>query len=190
MHKNEKGRVSEDHMEYRNAEDYMRGWRDEKDCRIPPAAGNAGREPVVIRTYVEPIRKRQAEPVWDKTAEKAVREAAPAAEEEDATVLLDRQDWVRGYLRRASTGEEIRINENPFLIGKAEDCSYCIRDNATVSRRHARIRKEGNRFLIEDLSSANGTYVDGEPVHSEVQLVSGSELRISGEIFYFRLEIK
>jgi ABC-type multidrug transport system ATPase subunit len=47
----------------------------------------------------------------------------------------------------------------PIIIGRAPDCSFII-DNPAVSAHHARITREQGGVLLEDLDSANGTFVD------------------------------
>lgn len=49
------------------------------------------------------------------------------------------------------------------LLGRALDCQVHIRD-LTVSRRHARITRVDDRYLVEDLGSGNGTFVNEQPV--------------------------
>ncbi|MGE5696705.1 MAG: glycogen accumulation regulator GarA, partial [Candidatus Sericytochromatia bacterium] len=51
-------------------------------------------------------------------------------------------------------------------------------DDITVSRRHAEFRSEnGELFLVVDIGSLNGTYVNRQPVESAV-LASGDEIQI------------
>ncbi|MCA9550484.1 MAG: SpoIIE family protein phosphatase [Myxococcales bacterium] len=49
------------------------------------------------------------------------------------------------------------------VLGRALDCQVHIRD-LTVSRRHARISKVDGRYVVEDLGSGNGTYVNDKAV--------------------------
>lgn len=49
------------------------------------------------------------------------------------------------------------------VVGRAPDCDVVI-DDASVSARHACLRWDGDRIAIEDLGSANGTFVDGRMV--------------------------
>lgn len=49
------------------------------------------------------------------------------------------------------------------LLGRALDCQVHIRD-LTVSRRHARITRVDDRYMIEDLGSGNGTFVNEQTV--------------------------
>jgi two-component system cell cycle sensor histidine kinase/response regulator CckA len=62
-------------------------------------------------------------------------------------------------------------------IGRALDCAVRL-DDESVSRYHSRLRRQaGGDFLVEDLGSRNGTWVNGVPVESKV-LAFGDRLRI------------
>jgi ABC-type multidrug transport system ATPase subunit len=49
---------------------------------------------------------------------------------------------------------------NSWLIGSAPDCEICV-DNASVSGRHCRLSQYPDGFVLEDLRSTNGTFVNG-----------------------------
>ena len=53
------------------------------------------------------------------------------------------------------------IDISPYTIGSEATCDGYL-PSATVSRRHARILRKDDIYLIEDLNSSNGTYVGGE----------------------------
>ena len=59
----------------------------------------------------------------------------------------------------SQTLREISIGSRPLTIGRAPDNDVAI-DNLAVSDHHARLYAEGDRLVIEDLSSLNGTYVN------------------------------
>lgn len=62
-------------------------------------------------------------------------------------------------------------------------------ESERVSRRHARIHGEGGRHLLSDLESANGTFLNGSPVHGPVPLQHGDEINLAGEItFVYRVD--
>ncbi|MCL2013100.1 MAG: FHA domain-containing protein [Cystobacterineae bacterium] len=44
-----------------------------------------------------------------------------------------------------------------LIIGRGKDCHFVI-DSNRVSRQHARILRDGNEFVLEDLNSSNGTF--------------------------------
>lgn len=53
------------------------------------------------------------------------------------------------------------VNKDEFVIGKkAELCDGVIEFNKMISRSHCKITKRGGQYLITDLQSANGTYVN------------------------------
>ena len=52
------------------------------------------------------------------------------------------------------------------------------RHDSTVSRRHAVIRRYGDRFFIDDTDSTNGTYLRELPVEREAPLESYEEFHI------------
>lgn len=65
--------------------------------------------------------------------------------------------------------DEIRIGRLPE--------SEIVLPQASVSRRHARIRREGGRFLVEDLGSMNGVHFAGRRI-MKAELAPGDRLRI------------
>ena len=80
----------------------------------------------------------------------------------------------------------ISMNEGPVLIGRQTGASLRIR-NAAVSRRHAVIEKDGDRFIIADLDSRNGTFVNDMPV-KRCELHHGDRVQIGESQFFFLLE--
>lgn len=60
------------------------------------------------------------------------------------------------------------VNAHTFvLVGRAADCDVVIND-PTVSSRHLRLSWEGDKVFIEDLASANGTFVGKDRIHRAV----------------------
>ncbi len=76
------------------------------------------------------------------------------------------------------TGEEA-------LIGRSPDASVLL-DDVTVSRQHAKITKESNSWVINDLRSLNGTYLNRERVEKG-KLSDGDELQVGKFRFVFVL---
>jgi pSer/pThr/pTyr-binding forkhead associated (FHA) protein len=57
------------------------------------------------------------------------------------------------------------ININKMIsIGRDEKNDIVIRGDPLVSRRHALIEKEGDRYFIMDKGSTNGTYLNNNPI--------------------------
>ena len=62
----------------------------------------------------------------------------------------------------------------PWSVGRSQENDIVIND-PNVSRRHARISRADNGFVVEDLGSTNGTLLDGAPIDRE-RIEGGDEL--------------
>jgi Nif-specific regulatory protein len=80
----------------------------------------------------------------------------------------------------------ISMNEGPVLIGRQTGVNLRIR-NAAVSRRHAVIEREGDKYVIADLDSRNGTFVNNMQV-KRCELHHGDRVQIGESQFFFLLE--
>ncbi len=103
---------------------------------------------------------------------------------EERTMLLTNRTMVKPIVLTA-VGTENPINIKPFdfpyIIGKSHSsCDFCI-DSAVVSRVHLRILEELDDFMVEDLNSTNGTFLNGEKLKPhKPQLISiGDKLTIA-----------
>ena len=65
---------------------------------------------------------------------------------------------------------ELLQTRDTIIIGRGTECDLVIADD-TVSRQHARITRTGSKtFIITDLNSTNGTYINGCKFHDSVDL--------------------
>ena len=72
-------------------------------------------------------------------------------------------------------GSRYLIDQDEVSIGR-EPSSDIFLDDITVSRKHAKLRKKSS-YLIEDLNSLNGTYLNANSIDKS-SLKSGDELQI------------
>ncbi|MFZ5469997.1 MAG: sigma 54-interacting transcriptional regulator [Myxococcota bacterium] len=77
--------------------------------------------------------------------------------------------------------------ENTLRIGKATDNDVVI-DHPTVSRNHLEVRRQGDRFLVQDLGSTNGTFIDGAQVR-EAYLRPGALLEVGDVQLRFQPQV-
>ncbi|UCD84220.1 MAG: FHA domain-containing protein [Deltaproteobacteria bacterium] len=84
--------------------------------------------------------------------------------------------------------EEFLLKEEGAGIGRDEGNEVILTDRS-VSRRHARVFREGERWLLEDLGSSNGTFIEGRKIEKE-ELISGTEFRIGEFSITFEEEKK
>jgi len=75
------------------------------------------------------------------------------------------------------------IHAGEFLIGRSPECHLILEEN-TVSGRHARIVKRGDHYELQDLSSTNGTFVEGVKIDVK-RLRSEDRLRFDRYEFRF-----
>ncbi|WP_369214633.1 FHA domain-containing protein [Streptomyces flavofungini] len=83
----------------------------------------------------------------------------------------------------ALAGERFGIGAKPLTFGRKPANDVVIRD-ASISRFHAEVRREGHGFMLYDLGSSNGTFVNGERTTSRV-LQPGDLITIGEETFRF-----
>lgn len=78
----------------------------------------------------------------------------------------------------APSGRELRLlSESPFTIGRHASNNLVLLGDEEVSRLHAALEQVGPAWVLRDLSSRNGTRVNGELIGADRPLVSGDELR-------------
>lgn len=77
-------------------------------------------------------------------------------------------------------GPLVPVRKKVFLIGRGSKCDHIIH-HRSVSREHVVITKERNGWFIEDLNSANGTWLEGEQI-TKHKIAGGEEFNISNHV--------
>lgn len=67
---------------------------------------------------------------------------------------------------------EVSVGEEAITFGRDKDCDRVL-DDPQVSRKHIRLRRQGSELFVEDLNSANGTYVNGRRIRGRVAVNRG-----------------
>jgi len=84
------------------------------------------------------------------------------------------------------TGKRVRLFNEINVIGRSSECDVVIRAS-DVSKRHCQIILETDRVLIEDLTSVNGTFLNGE-LTPLAELLDGDQLTIGEHVFHVRMK--
>lgn len=127
-----------------------------------------------VLTVVSVLRRdlqapRDAKPL---TPARAVQRPSPRATlraRKTSTQLV----IVEGALR----GTVVPLGSSPIVIGRASDATIVL-DDDFVSTHHARLTPNGNHWIVEDLGSTNGTYIDKTRVSTPTVFKPGTQLRI------------
>jgi hypothetical protein len=115
-----------------------------------------------------------------KVRRDSLLKGAPAeANEKDLQLPNDRKLSL-AVIQGANSGEIFQISRPQMVIGRGE-VDITVND-VEASRAHARIDVIGNRVVLRDLNSTNGTYVNEEKV-TAATLENQSEFRIGSTIF-------
>ncbi|HLA44249.1 MAG TPA: FHA domain-containing protein [Aggregatilineales bacterium] len=82
-------------------------------------------------------------------------------------------------LEGEQTGQRWTIEGDEFVIGRGASC-HMVLPERQVSREHLRIYRDGDVYILRDLDSKNGTWVNGEQVKNDiVPLRDGDEVSIA-----------
>ncbi|MDF1745041.1 MAG: SpoIIE family protein phosphatase [Gimesia sp.] len=82
------------------------------------------------------------------------------------------------FLQNNGDTSRLEIKGEQITLGRHPDCDVCLKSN-TVSRYHARIIvNEDEQYLLEDLGSGNGTFINNLLVKDPVELLSGDQISI------------
>ncbi len=80
-------------------------------------------------------------------------------------------------------GKPIVLDKPIVLVGRHADCDFVILHSRKISRKHCAVALVNNRFVVRDLGSMNGVWVNGERVEHSLPLDFGDELMI-GDVLY------
>lgn len=70
-------------------------------------------------------------------------------------------------LNGAQAGRDYRLTDKTTIGRDVVGCDVILSDTK-LSKQHARIRKEGEEFVLYDLASKNGTFVNGARVQRQI----------------------
>ncbi|GMV25750.1 MAG: hypothetical protein AMXMBFR58_17810 [Phycisphaerae bacterium] len=91
---------------------------------------------------------------------------------------------VLSVIQGPDKGRKFQLPDNePQLIGRSSEALPL--EDTTVSRRHAELTPDDGIWWIRDLSSQNGTYVNGVEIRERTRLRPGDQIRTGSTLFVF-----
>ncbi|MEV0382961.1 FHA domain-containing protein [Nonomuraea sp. NPDC050643] len=82
-------------------------------------------------------------------------------------------------------GTTIDLTEMPITIGRANDATLVVTDDYASSR-HARLFPQDGQWIVEDLGSTNGTYLDRSKVTRPTPVPLGVPIRVGKTVIELR----
>ncbi|MDF5752981.1 FHA domain-containing protein [Spongiactinospora sp. TRM90649] len=116
------------------------------------------------------------------TAPKAAKAAKPHKPAAKPRKGEPRQMVVTGGPLQGTT---ITLSETPITIGRANDATLVLSDDYASSR-HARLFPQDGQWIVEDLGSTNGTYLDRSKVTRPTPVPLGVPIRIGKTVIELR----
>lgn len=81
-------------------------------------------------------------------------------------------------------GRRYPLGDKEILVGRGEDCDIRIQDNS-VSRKHVKIEPTHEGYLVGDLGSTNGTFVNDKQIDEPCTLHDGDYLRVGNCLYRY-----
>lgn len=85
----------------------------------------------------------------------------------------------------AKQGTELELGRDPITIGRSSESGLIIRDDYT-STHHARILLWNDTWMLQDLDSTNGTFLDGTRVNMPTRIPLNTPIKIGTTTFELR----
>jgi hypothetical protein len=98
--------------------------------------------------------------------------------------VLFREAWIRvqsGF----RAGRELLLTRDETVIGRAEGSDIALFGDPGVERSHARIVRRDNRFVLEHLGGAGGTFLNDTLLTGPTALKSGDRIRVGRSVLSF-----
>ncbi len=113
----------------------------------------------------------------------------PREQTPSGMMKADRLMTQRAYLEvtaGAYSGQRFYLGQRDHLIGRSQEVDIPLADDS-ISRYHAKVIYRNDEFILLDLGSKNGTFLNGTNVH-ECPLRAGDEIMIGNHALQFLYE--
>lgn len=164
------------------------GLIEETETAVPPSLGSSGSsEPA------PPEELRGTPPAADMTFHLQAPEAAatqvtplPAPSSPATSTGIKRGTLVGSLITQGADESVHPLLDDEYVIGR-DRASAIVLSDGSVSSRHARIVRMPEGFVLEDLQSRNGTFVNGERISGPRPLADKDVIRFGRVVLTFNL---
>jgi DNA-binding winged helix-turn-helix (wHTH) protein len=70
------------------------------------------------------------------------------------------------------------LPKDSVILGRGEECDLTLPDRQ-ISRQHLRLFKQGDNYILEDMESKNGTWLNGTPLKGQREIHDGDEVHVA-----------
>ncbi len=133
----------------------------------------------------------QIEPTWQDQGpnDHGYNRGGPYDIPDEGTVIL-RPNYKPSFawlvvIKGARPGQIFPLNEKGLKIGRSGNCEIVLAQDNSVSLEHAKVYKEDEEFVVHDLASANGTFVNGKKAYHQA-LTENDRLIIGQTVLVFK----
>ena len=150
-------------------------------------------EETALRTIVDvanPGKPRLERAAIKATMTHTLLDVSPAvaaeASRQDATLqVVIAESGPRLVVREANLSRDVPLGKDPLVIGRAATCQLLL-SSMGISHRHAEIWPQGDRYVVQDLGSTNGTLVNGEPITAPYFLADGDLISVGEAVVVYK----
>lgn len=108
----------------------------------------------------------------------AVEEQDGLTTAETSALTIESEDAIFVVKRGPKAGSRFAVDRQLISLGRHPESDIFL-DDITVSRRHAEVRLADDGFVVSDVGSLNGTYLNRERIEgSSIRLTSGDEVQV------------
>jgi hypothetical protein len=100
-----------------------------------------------------------------------------------AQVVL-KEAWVK-VAKGFRAGRELMLSKDETTIGRAEGCDLGLFGDSAVEKLHARIVLKNSRYLLADVDTPGGTYLNDQKIDRPTPLKSGDLIRVGNCVIEF-----
>jgi len=91
-------------------------------------------------------------------------------------------------LNGPDVGSHYALTGRASIMGRHPDCDVVINVGA-VSRHHAQIKQVGDNYMLEDMGSRNGTFLNDQPIEGQKLLFEGDKVRVCDTTYAFHVHL-